>query len=213
MLKNLIHVSATTGAMGFLALTLSVAPADAQQKGGKPPSSINVVASFANGEIGDDGQGPYYHNEAGNRCQIEPGPGDFMFQLDAYRFNGVRREAYVDLHDPADESSVPQGFHQSSSFFFTADELYQMSLGEVKLTTGAARFRDSNDGKLYWLLFSPYHSQGTGELLKVTRLTDTTRMIEAEPGSVAELATMDNRGRYTHIGNYHVSFSVTVSQE
>jgi hypothetical protein len=184
-------------------------PLEAQ--GPKSNVSLNVVASFgANGHIGgdsDDGSGTYRHDETGNRCQIESGTGDFMFQLDRVNYNGPRRTAYVDLNSPADGVSSPFGRHQSHNFFLTVDRLYQMAVGETKLTTGAARFKHA-DGQLYWIRFNGQ----VGSYLHAERLSPTRWRISTLPEGVGELTIMTGpKVTYVHIGTYSLSFSIDIT--
>jgi hypothetical protein len=183
-----------------------------EAQGAKSNVSIDVVASFgAGGQIGgdsDDGSGTYRHRETGNRCQIESGTGDFMFQLDLYSHKGARRTAYVDLNSPADGASAPFGRHQGSSFFLTVDRLYQMQVGETKLTTGAVRFKHA-DGQLYWIRFNGQ----VGSLLEAERLSPDTWRVSTIPDGVGELTILNDKGKisYTHIGTYYLSYSVVIA--
>lgn len=202
-MSKILVAALTVVAMSTTAVGVEQASARSQGKGAFKP--VPTMATFTpGGDIGDDGEGSYIDGDAGLRATIEQ-TGQWAMNLKYYKFNGTRREAYIDLTTPADGTSPKLGVHQTSAFYISVFAIAQMEEGKTKLTGANGFFVEGK--KTYWFWFTTSNGH-TGNEIRITRVNATQWVVEALPGTVAQVTD----GLSSHVGNYEVAFTLTIDK-
>ncbi len=200
--------------LAAIVVSLSLA-VESSYAGSKPATNISTSSTFGpGGQIGSDGRGTYLDRVDGVQSMIDASPGNLHFCM-GYYASRTPREAYLDLSSPAGADSVPMGVTQNDTLCFNITKIRDIPIGSTMESRASLGFTGGSDGAQYALEWG-FPTGGTilSNTLWVTRRSATQWYIEAVPGSIAELVSVQHvQGSwvYTHVGTYNVTFNLTVN--
>ena len=196
----------------------------AQKKaaGGKPPSGVaSCRLSFSSynpadssidvtlgGVEGSNAETWYVNEDNGLRCEMDTNTNRFFFDLNFFKYSGVRRQAWINLNfpvsgNPDDELGIPS----TSDFFLTFGNLWNMDIGS-EIDTGGQIIVPIN-GTYYSLYLGP--GEGTG--IKARRTSDSQWVVYAPPGSYGQLKFLGKGSKWVPFDPpryYYFAFTITI---
>ncbi len=167
---------------------------------------VSSTDTTVGGFTGDNTDGWYVNKDKGLRCEMDTGTNNFFFDLNYFKYSGLRRQAWINLNFPTSGNESDElGIQLTSDFFHSSGNLWNMRVGDT-VTTGGEIMIPIN-GK-YYALFLGAGNGGTG--VQATRTSSSQWVLYAPQGSIGQLKMQGRGNAWDPVGFYYFGFTITI---